>query len=392
MAQFRFNKNIFMIISLTFTSLLGFPIISPALPAAREALDISIQNIGWVMAAYSLPGLLFMPLAGLISDRYGKRRVLFPSLLLFALAGGACSLATNQETLFALRFVQGIGASALSTINVAMVGDLFRGTDRVKVMGHIGATQNIGSGILPMLGGALAGFAWFYPFMVSLMAIPVGIYMIFAMEVVKHETTAENPGTRGFLGHAFSQLNNRIVIELVFMTAGFIFIGFGAFITYMPLFLNDSFSSPALLIGVILASRSTMGVLTASQLFRLTRHFSYRSLIFASFMAMALGMAAVPFATNQWMIIFTAMCYGGAFGVLRPSLQVILLEHAPDDLRTTFVSALNFGLRMAQTISPVMAGLFLIVGTYGGLYMTAAILSCLMALFSFFALSLRSSK
>jgi sugar phosphate permease len=92
------------------------------------------------------------------------------------------------------------------------------------------------------------------------------------------------------------------------------------------------------------------------------------------------------------MIIFTAMCYGGAFGILRPSLQVILLDHAPDDLRTTFVSALNFGLRAAQTIAPVMAGLFLIHGTYGGLYITAAIFAGLMALFALTAVSLTPSS
>ncbi|MBT3916422.1 MAG: MFS transporter, partial [Rhodospirillaceae bacterium] len=77
MPQFRFNNTIFMIVALTFTSLLGFPIISPALPAARDALNISTENIGWIMAAYSLPGLLFMPLSGLLADRYGKLRVLF---------------------------------------------------------------------------------------------------------------------------------------------------------------------------------------------------------------------------------------------------------------------------------------------------------------------------
>ena len=389
MSQFHFNKNIFMIVALTFTSLLGFPIISPALPAAREALNISTENIGWIMAAYSLPGLLFMPLGGLLADRYGKRRILFPSLFIFGLAGGACSLAAAQETLFILRVIQGIGASALSTLNVAMVGDRFKGPDRIRVMGLVGATQNIGSGILPLLGGVLAAVAWFYPFGVAILAIPLGLYMIFALEGVKRENQPEKTGAKAFLGHAWSQLNNRIVLELVFMTGGFIFIGFGAFITYITLFLKDTFDSPAVFIGLIIASRSTMGVLTASQLTRLTQHFSYRTLIFCAFLSMSIGMAAVPFADNAWMIIFTAMCYGGAFGVLRPSLQIILLEHAPEDLRTTFVSALNLGLRIAQTTAPVFAGLYLIIGTYTGLYVTAAVLAGLMALYSLTAVSLR---
>jgi len=389
MPRISYNKNIFIVVSLTFASLLGFPIISPALPAARDALNISTENIGWVMAAYSLPGLLFMPLSGLVADRYGKRKVLIPSIFLFAFAGGACALAPNQEILFFLRFIQGIGASALSTLNVAMMGDFFKGHDRVRVMGFIGATQNIGSGLLPLVGGVLAAVAWYYPFASSMIALPLGIYIIFAIEEFKPESECEKTGTRAFLGHAWSKLNNRIVLELVFMTAGFIFIGFGAFVTYMPLFLKDTFGSAELLIGFIIASRAITGVAMSAQLARLTLHFSYRTLIFSAFLVMAVGMAMVPFAQSQWALIFTAMCYGGAFGILRPSLQLLLLEKAPEDLRSTFISALNFGLRLAQTISPVGAGLFLIIGSYNGLYLTAAALAGLMALYSLTAISLR---
>jgi len=354
-----YNKNTFIVVSLTFASLLGFPVVAPALPAVREALNISNENIGWVMAAYSAPGIIFIPLVGLLADRLGKRKVLFPSLFLFALGGGACMYAPNQEMLFFFRFLQGIGASALSTLNVSMATDYFKDNERVKIMGVIGATQNIGSGILPLVGGALAAIMWFYPFASSLIALPLGIYLIFAMEEIQPENGKEQAGTRAFLGHAWSKLNDRIVIELVFMTAGFIFIGFGAFITYMPLFLKDTFDSPALLIGVIIAARATMGVLMASQLARITRHFSYRTIIFCAFMAIAIGMAIVPFATNQWTLMITAMCYGGSFGLLRPSLQYLLLDHAPEDLRSTFASAINFGLRVSQTISPVCAGFFL---------------------------------
>jgi MFS family permease len=389
MLSLTYNKNLFMIVSLTFTSLLGFPIISPALPAVRDALGISTENIGWIMAAYSLPGIFFMPLSGLLADRYGKRRILFPSVFLFALAGGACAFAPNFETLIFLRLLQGIGASALSTLNVAMVGDYFKGQDRVRVMGTIAATQNIGSGVLPLAGGALATIAWFYPFGSSLLAVPLVIYLIFAMEEVRSESISEKSGTRAFLSHAWSKLNNRIVLELVFMTGGFIFIGFGAFITYIPFVLKDNFGSPEILIGLIIAARSTMGVIMATQLVRLTQHFSYRTLVFCAFLTMSAGMAIVPFAQSQWTLILTAMCYGGSFGIIRPSLQVLLLNHAPDDLRSTFASASNFGLRVAQTISPVGAGFILITGTYSTLYIVAAVLAGLMALFALTAVSLR---
>ena len=387
----RLNKNTFMVISLTFASLLGFPVVAPALPAVRDALNISTENIGWVMAAYSAPGIIFIPLVGLIADRIGKKQVLLPSLFLFAFSGAACIFATNQETLFLLRFLQGIGASALSTINVSMAADFFKGRERIKIMGYIGATQNIGSGLLPMVGGALAAIMWFYPFATSLLALPVGIYMIFKMDKLQPNGNVIKSDTLGFLKHAWSKLNNRIVIELVFMTGGFIFIGFGAFVTYLPLFLNDTFNSPAIVIGIILGSRAIMGVLVATQLSGLALYFSYRTLICFAFLILALGLAIIPFVRNQWMLVFTAMCYGGSFGILRPSLQYLLLDYAPEDLRSTFASAINFGLRVSQTISPVFAGLLMIFSSYKQLYILAATLALLMALYALTAVSLRKN-
>ena len=388
MNSYKINKNTFMIISLTFTSLLGFPIIAPALPAVRDALNISIENIGWVMAAYSAPGIVFIPLVGLIADRYGKKRVLLPSLLLFAMGGSACAFSTNEEMLYLLRFIQGIGACALGTLNVSMAADYFFNQDRVKIMGYIGATQNIGSGLLPIVGGALAGIMWFYPFITPLLAIPIGLFLFFNMESHQTNIAERAIDTRTFLRRARQKLNDKIVIELVFLTGGFIFIGFGAFITYLPLFLRDTFDTSALIIGIIVGSRTIIGVFMASRLEHLANYFSYRTLIFSSFVALAIGMVVVPFAENQWIIILSAACYGGSFGVLRPSLQYLLLEHAPEDLRSTFAAAINFGLRLAQTLSPVCAGLLMISISYTHLYVLAAILASLMAFYSLTATSL----
>ena len=176
------RKNTLVIIFLTFASLLGFPIIAPALPSVRDAFNISTSDIGLVMAAYSAPGIIFIPIMGILADRYGKKKVLLPSMLLFAVGGTACAVANNTETLLLFRFLQGIGACALATINVSWAADLFEDDERIKIMGYIGATQNIGSGILPIIGGVLASIAWFYPFLISLMVLPLGMYLLIFME------------------------------------------------------------------------------------------------------------------------------------------------------------------------------------------------------------------
>ena len=386
------RKNTLVIIFLTFASLLGFPIIAPALPSVRDAFNISTSDIGLVMAAYSAPGIIFIPIMGILADRYGKKKVLLPSMLLFAVGGTACAVANNTETLLLFRFLQGIGACALATINVSWAADLFEDDERIKIMGYIGATQNIGSGILPIIGGVLASIAWFYPFLISLMVLPLGMYLLIFMEKESQEKIAKSANTKNFITYALQHLNDKIVIEIVFMTGAFIFIGFGALITYLPIFLKDTFNTPETIIGIIVGSRAVMGVITATRLSIITKYFSYRIIIFVSFLTLAVGMLIIPYSNNQWVIILTTMCYGGAFGLLRPSLQYLLLEHAPTNLRSTFASASNFGLRLSQTLSPIFAGLYLTSGSFEGLYILAAILAIFMAIFSLTATSLKAKR
>ena len=386
------RKNTLVIIFLTFASLLGFPIIAPALPSVRDAFNISTSDIGLVMAAYSAPGIIFIPVMGILADRYGKKKVLLPSMLLFAVGGTACAVANNTETLLLFRFLQGIGACALATINVSWAADLFEDDERIKIMGYIGATQNIGSGILPIIGGILASIAWFYPFLISLIVLPLGMYLLIFMEKESQEKIAKSANTKNFITYAWQRLNDKIVIEIVFMTGAFIFIGFGALITYLPIFLKDTFNTPETIIGIIVGSRAVMGVITATRLSIITKYFSYRIIIFVSFLTLAVGMLIIPYSNNQWVIILTTMCYGGAFGLLRPSLQYLLLEHAPKNLRSTFASASNFGLRLSQTLSPIFAGLYLTFGSFEGLYILAAILAIFMAIFSLTATSLKAKR
>ena len=64
-----------------------------------------------LIVAFTLPGALFTPVMGVLGDRVGRKKVLVPSLVLFGLAGAACGLARDFETLVALRFLQGAGSS-----------------------------------------------------------------------------------------------------------------------------------------------------------------------------------------------------------------------------------------------------------------------------------------
>ena len=386
----RHSKNAaHVIISTTFVSLLAVPAVGPALSAVQIEFGIHNRDIGWMlMSSYTLPALLLVPVTGYLADRFGKKLILFPSLVIFGLSGGLVSLASNNETLICLRFIQGIGGSALVTLGTALIPDLFSGSDRIKIMGYVGGTQGIGSGLLPLVGGLLASITWFFPFMTALIALPVGIYMLSTLQSSGSDL---NPKNKHYLYHAWTHLADRRVIELCFFTFGFIFVGFGCFVSYIPSFMNHSFGSGPALIGVIISARAITGALTSVFLVQAMQLFSSRALIVSSFIILATGMASLPVVTGPLGILFSALCYGAGFGVIRPLIQVHLFEIAPKDLRATFSSANGMALRLAQTLSPFVAGLIIASFDFDILYYCATSFAAVMAILAFAGKSLRSS-
>ncbi|MBL13304.1 MAG: Bacillibactin exporter [Alphaproteobacteria bacterium MarineAlpha3_Bin7] len=379
-----------IIISTTFISLLGMPVIGPVLPVLQDVFTINNRDIGWmIMSSYTLPALFFIPFTGYLADRFGKKNILIPSLFLFAVSGSLISLAQNTDTVIVLRFIQGLGGSALLTLSPALVPDLFQGQERVKAMGYTGVTQGIGAGLLPMLGGLLASVTWYLPFLTAVIGLPIGLYLIIHLKNVRLGVL---PKTGTYIRDAYENLVNKDVLQLCFFTFGYVFIGFGAFISYIPSYMNTTFNTGTILIGIIIATRTISGSICSAVLDKITTRFSSRTLLVFSFVLLMLGMSAVPLTGRIEAVVFLALAYGAGFGIVRPLIQVLLFEISPENLRATFSSANGTALRIAQTFSPLIAGLVVAGLGFQMLYYLAAGLSCLMVICCLLASPLLSEK
>ena len=112
--------------------MMGVASITPAFPDIIRYFDISPQQVGGLIVAFTLPGVFLTPFTGILADRFGRKIVLIPSLFLFGIAGFACMFTKDFYWLMVLRFFQGIGASSLSSMNITLVGDLFEGKQRTS--------------------------------------------------------------------------------------------------------------------------------------------------------------------------------------------------------------------------------------------------------------------
>src|SRR5258708_38246840 len=89
--------------------------LSAALPDIASSLSARVADQAWVIDVYSLALIFALPLAGPVADRYGRPRASMAGALLFALASVLCATATTLFGLLALRLVQGVSATVLST-------------------------------------------------------------------------------------------------------------------------------------------------------------------------------------------------------------------------------------------------------------------------------------
>ena len=115
------DPNLHVIWLVTLMAVLGSSSVTPAFPEIRQEFGVSADQVGLLITVFTLPGVLLTAVAGALSDRVGRRKILIPSLMLFGLAGGACALAPTFEMLLVLRTLQGFGAAALGAMNVTVL-------------------------------------------------------------------------------------------------------------------------------------------------------------------------------------------------------------------------------------------------------------------------------
>lgn len=150
-------------------------IVATALPAIQHGLRSSINWASWVITAYSVGQVLALSLAGKLSDRVGRRRFFFVSVVVFTVASLCGGLAGNIYLLIALRAVQAAGGAGFTPSATGIITENF-GAARDKAVGLFGSIFPVGSMIGPIFGGLFVSYwSWRGIFFVN---VPIGALLI----------------------------------------------------------------------------------------------------------------------------------------------------------------------------------------------------------------------
>ena len=136
-----------------FVTSFGAHIVAVNLPFYAEEVGVGLGVIGLLIAAYDFAEIIAKPIFGRLADRQGMKRTMVIGIVVFILAS-LLYLVVDARWLLAVRFLQGIGAAALSAVSLALVGVYYH-ERRGQAFGVYNALKGAGYVVSPLIGGAI---------------------------------------------------------------------------------------------------------------------------------------------------------------------------------------------------------------------------------------------
>ena len=136
-------------------TLLDLSIVNVALPSLRSSLGADDSDLQWIVAGYALAfGVVLVP-AGRLGDARSRRTVFVVGVALFTLSSAVAGAAPDPTVLAVARVLQGFAGGLIAPQTSGFVQNLFRGPERARAFGLLGAAIGISTAVGPLLGGLL---------------------------------------------------------------------------------------------------------------------------------------------------------------------------------------------------------------------------------------------
>jgi EmrB/QacA subfamily drug resistance transporter len=169
-----------------FLSSLDQTIVGTAIRTIGDDLH-GLNDQAWVTTAYLITSTIAVPIYGKLSDIFGRRPLYIFGIVVFLLGSLLSSFSTSMIMLAAFRAFQGIGAGALMSLPLAIMGDILAPRERAKYQGYFLAVFGISSVIGPLVGGLFAGAnqilwiaGWRWVFLINVPIAIVALIMVLA--------------------------------------------------------------------------------------------------------------------------------------------------------------------------------------------------------------------
>ena len=345
MQNMQSKRNITLFAASTLVVMAG-GLVAPALPTIKSAFP---NNSNMIKLLLSTPGLfigLFAFFGGIIADKLGRKKLLFLSLLLYAISGTTGLYLNTLSGLLIGRALLGIAVGGVMTASTTLIADYYSGSDRTRFMGHQSAAMGFGALFFLTCAGGLAAIHWRAPFSVyglSLFLIPAALFWIEepqSQEAAKEERNTEKSP----------------VLPIAALLAG-AFFGMGAYFlipVHLPFRLQEMGIQSSLQTGITIGCSTFFTAIISIYYVHIHDKLSLKTISFLHYLLAGCGLLLLGIAPSYPVILIATIITGCSFGLWMPNTAIWLTKLTPIRFRGRVIGLVTAAYFLGQFFSPIL--------------------------------------
>ncbi|WP_268624833.1 MFS transporter [Paenibacillus alvei] len=344
-----------------FIAMVGMGLIIPIMPKYVTAFGATGQAMGYLVAAFGLTQFLFSPIAGELSDKYGRKLLIVTGIGLFTVSQVLFGMAEHMWMLYVSRLLGGMSAALMTPPMMAYVADITTEEKRGKGLGMLMASMTLGVVIGPGIGGMLAEYGIRVPFYAAaaLAGLSTVVSLLFLPESLSvEERMASRSNTKkkeNLLRQMAASAKAPYFMLLVLVFA--LTFGLQNFEAIFGLYVDVKYGFTPKDISLMITLGAIIGVICQAILIeRLLRTFGEKKILLTMFGLSAISMILLLFVSNYFLIFFVTMLFFVATSIVRPAINTLLSKMAGNE--QGFVAGMNNAyMSLGNIIGPAVAGI-----------------------------------
>lgn len=334
----------------------GLGIIWPLVPLYAVKLGAGGLQVGIIIASFNLARTLSNPLAGRLSDRWGRKPFIAAGLLLYALVSVFYVMVSRAETLVLVRFLHGFTSVLVGPVAMALAADIAPQHRLGRYMGTLNMAVMLGLGVGPVLGGIIR----------DLFGLPAAFYTMGGLALVTFfGVTAFLPGSNRSKASAgaksissFKKLLSHRFVQGIFLLRFFVAAGQGSVYTFLPLLAREMQLSSSQ-VGIILGLNIFIIALLQRVCGDLADRFSpVRMIIIGTFIT-GLAVPGMPYVDGFISILGLNVLMGIGNGITMPAGFVITGQLGQKMGMGSVMGVTDAGWSLGMIVSPVLSGIIM---------------------------------
>ncbi len=334
-----------------FVTSFGAHVVAVNLPVYAQQVGAGLAIIGLLIAIYDFAELFAKPVFGWLADRRGMKTTMLIGLAAFS-AASLLYLFVPPKLLLLVRFLQGLGAAALSITSAALVADYYP-ESRGQAFGIYNAIKGAGYVLSPIIGGAIVWKSNFSMVFVASSAIGVVallLALLLPRETSKHEFDDDDESSIKQMFAAFSRRDLMpwyLVIVINMFMVGILF-------GFLPVYVH-ALGYNQLMNGLIIGAATSSYLLVQPLAGRMADRFDPTRVIMSGLLLSSVGIILVPFTTGIG-LVFVAVMGGSGVGTVWTNSDAIVSNMAQQGRMAATLGAAGSFKELGDMLGPLLIG------------------------------------